>query len=306
MEKHVPVLLSETIELLKINPDGVYLDMTLGGGGHSQAILDKLTEGKLYGFDQDPYAIKYSIARFKEYPSFYPIEANFKDMIMELNKRSIKEVDGILFDLGVSSFQFDQAQRGFSYRFDAPLDMRMNPNNKLSAYNVINDYDYEDLVKIFFEYGEEKYARSIAKRIVQKRETDEIFTTFQLVEAIKEALPNKELNKKGHPAKKVFQAIRIEVNQELTILEQALINAIDVLKKKGRLGVITFHSLEDRICKHLFRRLSTIDIPKGLPIINKEEPIISIVTKKAVIASQNEIEENFRAHSAKLRVIEKN
>ncbi len=306
MEKHIPVLLKETIELLNINPNGTYVDMTLGGGGHSEAILSMLTKGKLYGFDQDAYAIEQASLRLKKFKNFMPIKDNFKNAKLRLGELNVNNVDGIIFDLGVSSFQFDLPERGFSYRYDAPLDMRMDQNQELDAYKIVNNYTYEQLNRIFFEYGEEKYARSISNRIILKRSEKLIETTFELVETIKEALPNKELNKKGHPAKKVFQALRIEVNSELEILEDSLRNAIDLLKPNGRLAVITFHSLEDRICKRLFKELSTIYIPRGVPIIVNEIPLIKEVNRKVVTADIEELSNNNRAHSAKLRVIEKN
>ena len=306
MEKHIPVLLNETIELLNINKNGIYVDMTLGGGGHSEAILSLLDKGKLYGFDQDIFAIEKASERLKTYKNFKAINANFYNAKEKLAEIGLDAVDGIIFDLGVSSFQFDIPERGFSYRYDAPLDMRMDQQANLDAYHVVNNYSFEDLIKIFFEYGEEKFARLIAKNIIKHRTLKPIKTTFQLVDIIKEAMPNKELNKKGHPAKKVFQAIRIEVNQELEILEESLVKAIDLLKPNGRLAVITFHSLEDRIVKQLFKRLSTIEIPKGLAIIPDETPLINLVTRKVVTAQEIELSDNNRAHSAKLRVIEKN
>lgn len=306
MEKHIPVLLNETIELLNINKKGIYVDMTLGGGGHSEAILNLLDKGKLYGFDQDVFAIEKASDRLKKYDNFKAINANFFYAKEKLAEIDIETVDGIIFDLGVSSFQFDIPERGFSYRYDAPLDMRMDQKASLDAYYVVNNYYFEDLIKIFFEYGEEKYARFIARNIIKHRTVKPINTTFELVDIIKEAMPNKELNKKGHPAKKVFQAIRIEVNQELEILEESILKAIDLLKPNGRLAVITFHSLEDRIVKQLFKRLSTIEIPKGLAIIPDEKPLINLVTRKVVTAQETELSDNNRAHSAKLRVIEKN
>ncbi|MFA7075335.1 MAG: 16S rRNA (cytosine(1402)-N(4))-methyltransferase RsmH [Candidatus Izemoplasmatales bacterium] len=306
MEKHIPVLLEETINLMNIKPDGIYVDMTLGGGGHSEVILEKLKTGKLYGFDQDIFAINKTSERLKRFKNFSAINTNFINAKETLKNLGVEEVDGIIFDLGVSSFQFDIPERGFSYRYDAPLDMRMDQTAELDAYQVINNYSFDSLLKVFFEYGEEKYSKFIVNNIVKKRQIKPINTTFELVDIIKEALPNKELNKKGHPAKKVFQALRIEVNQELVILEQALKNAIDLLKDGGRLAVITFHSLEDRICKLLFKNLSTIDIPKGLAIIIDEKPLIRLVNKKVITADEKELQNNNRAHSAKLRVVEKN
>ncbi|MDT8337294.1 MAG: 16S rRNA (cytosine(1402)-N(4))-methyltransferase RsmH [Candidatus Izemoplasmatales bacterium] len=305
MEKHIPVLLKETTELLDINPNGIYVDMTLGGGGHSEAILSILNKGKLVGFDQDVYAIEKAKERLSKFSNFYAVNDNFINAKNRLEAMNVTSVDGIIFDLGVSSFQFDIPERGFSYRYDAPLDMRMDQSAKTDAFQVINYYDYKDLVRIFFEYGEEKYARLIANNIVKKRQIKSIDSTFELVDIIKASLPNKELNKKGHPAKKVFQALRIEVNQELVILEEALKNAIDLLNEGGRLAVITFHSLEDRIVKKLFKDLSTITIPKGLAIIVDEIPVIKLINRKVITADENELENNNRAHSAKLRVIEK-
>ncbi len=306
MNEHIPVLLTETINKLNINPSGTYIDMTLGGGGHAEAILKKLTDGELIGFDQDEFAIQQATAKLAKYPNFFAIRDNFINAKERLADINIFKVDGIIFDLGVSSFQFDLPERGFSYRYNNELDMRMNQNQTLSAKEIVNNFSYDELVKIFFNYGEEKYSRLIAKNIIIKREEKPIETTFDLVDIIKDALPKKVLYKKGHPAKKVFQALRIAVNNELNILEVALKKAIDLLKPKARLAVITFHSLEDRICKNVFKKLATIDIPKGLPIIPDEDPIITLVNKKVIIASENELKINNRAHSAKLRVIEKN
>ncbi len=305
MEKHIPVLLKETLDLLMIDPNGVYIDMTLGGGGHAEAILEKLTTGRLIGFDQDEYAIAKTRDRLKRFSNFQAIKSNFLFAREELDKIGITEVDGIIFDLGVSSFQFDIPERGFSYRFDAPLDMRMDQQARLDAHYIVNNYSFEDLIEIFFKYGEEKYAKLIASKIVKEREKNEIVSTFGLVDIIKSALPNKELSKKGHPAKKVFQALRIAVNSELEILEEAMKKSIEMLKEGGRLAVITFHSLEDRVCKQLFKELSTIYIPKGLAIISDEIPVISLVNRKVVIPSNDELELNNRSHSAKLRVIQK-
>jgi 16S rRNA (cytosine1402-N4)-methyltransferase len=306
MSEHIPVLLKETIENLNIKPDGIYVDMTLGGGGHSEAILKQLKDGELIGFDQDEYAIQKATARLSIYKHFFAVNDNFLNAKDRLEMMDIDEVDGIVFDLGVSSFQFDHPERGFSYRYDYPLDMRMDQTQSVDARRIINEYSFDDLVRIFFEYGEEKFSRIIAKKIVLEREKKEIITTFDLVDVIKSALPERVLRTKGHPAKKIFQALRIEVNNELGILEESLRKAIDILRPKGRLAVITFHSLEDRICKNLFRKLSTIEIPKGLAIIPDEKPLINLVNRKVIKASEKELETNHRAHSAKLRVIEKN
>jgi 16S rRNA (cytosine1402-N4)-methyltransferase len=306
MDKHIPVLLKETIKHLNINPSGIYIDMTLGGGGHSEAILEKLDDGELIGFDQDEFAINKASARLSKFHNFFAINDNFKNAKYRLEDLNIDQVDGIVYDLGVSSFQFDDPKRGFSYRFDYPLDMRMDQNQTLTAKDIVNQYSFDDLVKIFFEFGEEKFARIIAKNIVLKRQENAIITTFDLVDVIKDALPEKVLRKKGHPAKKVFQALRIAVNNELNILEESLRMGIDLLKPKGRMAVITFHSLEDRIVKNLFKKLSVIEIPKGLPIISNEVPKIRLINRKVIIASEEELDDNNRAHSAKLRVIEKN
>ncbi len=306
MEKHIPVLLNETIKYLNINPSGIYVDMTLGGGGHAEAILEKLTDGELIGFDQDEFAIQKTTARLSQYSNFFAINDNFINAKYRLADINIEAVDGIVFDLGVSSFQFDSPERGFSYRFDYQLDMRMDQSQDLTAKHIVNQYSFDDLVRILFEYGEEKFARIIAKNIILQRDKKPIETTFDLVEVIKDALPQKILNKKGHPAKKTFQALRIAVNNELNILEESLRNAIDVLKPGGRLAVITFHSLEDRICKNVFRKLSTIEIPKGLAIISDEVPLIKLINRKVITAEEDELEDNNRAHSAKLRIIEKN
>lgn len=307
--EHVSVLLNEAIEGLDIKEDGIYIDATLGRGGHSSEILKRLTSGKLYCFDQDQEAIDYSSIRLKEISdNFEIIYSNFKNIKDELNKRGIKEVNGILFDLGVSSPQFDEDYRGFSYRFDSELDMRMDQNNPLTAKKIVNTYSLNDLVKIFKEYGEEKYSYSIAKTIVKEREKKEISTTFELVDIIKRSIPKKELYKDKHPAKQVFQALRIETNNELEVLKIALNDSLSLLKPGGRIVVITFHSLEDRIVKTIFkektfikgdRRNDFID-PKNLKQVDYE-----LVNKKVITPSSNEIEVNHRSKSAKLRIIKK-
>lgn len=307
--EHVSVLLNEAIEGLDIKEDGIYIDATLGRGGHSSEILKRLTSGKLYCFDQDQEAIDYSSIRLKEISdNFEIIYSNFKNIKDELNKRGIKEVNGILFDLGVSSPQFDEDYRGFSYRFDSELDMRMDQNNPLTAKKIVNTYSLNDLVKIFKEYGEEKYSYSIAKTIVKEREKKEISTTFELVDIIKRSIPKKELYKDKHPAKQVFQALRIETNNELEVLKIALNDSLSLLKPGGRIVVITFHSLEDRIVKTIFkektfikgdRRNDYID-PKNLKQVDYE-----LVNKKVITPSSNEIEVNHRSKSAKLRIIKK-
>ncbi|MBI9010018.1 MAG: 16S rRNA (cytosine(1402)-N(4))-methyltransferase RsmH [Tenericutes bacterium] len=306
MEKHIPVLLEEVIENLNIRDGLTYVDMTLGGAGHSSVILSKIPNGHLYGFDQDDFAINKAKEKLADFSNYTIIKDNFLNAKERLYELGITQVDGILFDLGVSSFQFDIPERGFSYKFDNELDMRMNQSAKLTAKEIINTYSYEDLVLILFKYSEEKYARRIVKNIIREREIKPINTTFELVDVIKRSLPNKVLNQKGHPAKKTFQALRIEVNDELNVFTKALENAIDLLAPKGRLAVITFHSLEDRICKQIFRKHSTIDVPEGVPIIVTEKPLLSLINRKVIIASEAELEYNNRAHSAKLRIVEKN
>ncbi|MDD3842483.1 MAG: 16S rRNA (cytosine(1402)-N(4))-methyltransferase RsmH [Candidatus Izemoplasmatales bacterium] len=306
MLEHVPVLLKEAIEYLNIKPDGIYVDATLGGGGHSEAILNKLTTGRLLAFDQDEYALSHAKERLASYHNVTFINANFVHLKAKLLEIGINTVDGILYDLGVSSFQFDLPERGFSYNYDSSLDMRMDQNSPLSAYDIINTYDVDQIAQILYRYGEEANGRLIARAIVKARAVTPISTTFELVDVIKKCLPNKVLSKKGHPAKQTFQALRIAVNDELHVLESSLYQAIDLIAIKGRIVVITFHSLEDRICKNIFKEKSTIDIPKGLPIISTEKPLLSLVNRHVIIPSETEIITNNRAHSAKMRVCEKN
>lgn len=305
MEKHIPVLLNEVIENLNIRDGLTYIDMTLGGGGHTKEILKRIPNGHLYGFDQDDFAIGKAKDKLADFSNYTIIKDNFINAKERLNEIGINQVDGILFDLGVSSFQFDIPTRGFSYKFDNELDMRMNPESNLTAKIIVNEYSSEEIANILFRYGEEKFSRSIAKNIVKFRSEKPINTTFDLVDIIKKSLPNKVLNKKGHPAKKTFQALRIAVNNELEVFSKALEDAISLLALKGRLAVITFHSLEDRICKQIFRKHSTIDIPKGVPIIVNEDPELRLINRKVIIATEDELEVNNRAHSAKLRVVEK-
>ena len=299
---HVSVLLNESIDNLNIKEDGIYVDCTLGFAGHSSQILKRIKNGKLFAFDQDGEAINYSkkiLGQISD--NFEIINSNFVNIKEELNKRGITNVDGILFDLGVSSVQLDEAERGFSYHKDAKLDMRMNQNSDFCAYNVVNEYSYEKLVKIFYEYGEEKYATSIAKNIIKNRPIE---TTLELAEIIKSSVPEK-YKRDSHPARKVFQAIRIEVNDELNVFEKALNDSIDLLSPGGRLCVITFHSLEDRICKNTFKKESEVDkFYKGLPEIPEEfKPKLKIVKK--IKPSSKELEDNNRSRSAILRVAEK-
>ena len=307
--EHIPVLLNEVIENLNINPDGIYIDLTLGRAGHSSEILKRLSnKGKRIGFDQDIDAIQASIERLSKISSnFEVIKSNFENVKDELLKRGITKVDGILADLGVSSPQFDQGDRGFSYRFDAKLDMRMDQNANLSAYEIVNTYSLIDLTRIFREYGEEKYAYEIAKRIVREREQKPVETTFELVDIIKRSLPSKELSKKGHPAKQVFQALRIETNRELEVLETMLKDGLELLSSKGRMAIITFQSLEDRIVKNIFKEVSTPKAtPRWMPSLPEDQEVdYQLINKKVIVASEEELKRNPRSESAKLRVIER-
>ena len=309
--QHTTVLLRETVDGLAIKPDGIYVDCTLGGAGHSEYLLSQLNaDGHLYAFDQDQKAInnaKIRLAKYVEKKQVTFIKANFRNLKEELNYLGVTEVDGILYDLGVSSPQLDEAERGFSYHQDAPLDMRMDQDAPLSAYQVVNDYSYHELRKIFFRYGEEKFSKQIARLIERKREEKPIETTGELVDIIKEAIPAPARRKGGHPAKRVFQAIRIAVNDELGAIESSLEQAIDMLSVNGRVSVITFHSLEDRIVKTMFKEFSTPkDMPPGLPMVPEEfQPMLKLVNRKPIIPSEEELNENNRARSAKLRIAEK-
>lgn len=304
---HISVLLQESIHHLNIKEDGIYVDCTLGYAGHSGEILKRIKRGSLFAFDQDQQAIKYSREKLEKIGSnFTIIKSNFCDLKEKLQEQGIKKVDGILFDLGVSSPQLDEAERGFSFHQDAKLDMRMDQEQAFSAYEVVNTYTEKELSKIFFQYGEEKYANSIAKGIVRNRQKQPIETTLQLVEIIKRSVPEKYTHGK-HPARKVFQAIRIEVNHELDILEQSLKDAASILNERGRLCVITFHSLEDRIVKNLFKSLTEIDSKvKGLPEIPKEyQKDYQLITIKPICPGEEELRNNDRSRSSKLRVIER-
>src|SRR5699024_4747881 len=309
--KHITVLLNEAVDGLNIKPDGTYVDCTLCGGGYSGLILSKLSDnGKLYSFDQDITAINFNKDTFKEENELGQInfiKSNFRNISEELNKRNILGVDGILYDLGVSSPQFDNADRGFSYNYDAPLDMRMDQSQSLTARDVVNDWSYEQVVRIFFRYGEEKFAKSIARRIEKVRQQTPIETTGQLVDLIKEAIPAKARRKGGHPAKKTFQAIRIAVNDELGALEESLEQALDLLNPGGRISVITFQSLEDRLVKVMFKQKTSLpELPPGLPVIPDSQKVeYKLITRKPIVPSEDEITHNNRAHSAKLRIIEK-
>lgn len=307
---HVTVMLHETIDMLDVKPDGVYVDATLGGAGHSEYLLSKLSDkGHLYTFDQDQNAIENAqkrLAPYIEKGMVTFIKDNFRHLKDRLHDLGVTEIDGICYDLGVSSPQLDQRERGFSYKKDAPLDMRMNQEASLTAYEVVNRYDYHDLVRIFFKYGEDKFSKQIARKIEQAREQKPIETTTELAELIKSAKPAKELKKKGHPAKQIFQAIRIEVNDELGAADESIQQAMDLLAVDGRISVITFHSLEDRLTKQLFKEASTVEVPKGLPFIPDDlKPKMELVSRKPILPSKEELEANNRSHSAKLRVARK-
>ena len=303
-------MLHETIDMLDVKPDGIYVDATLGGAGHSEYLLSKLSEkGHLYAFDQDQNAIDNAqkrLAPYIEKGMVTFIKDNFRHLKDRLHDLGVTEIDGICYDLGVSSPQLDQRERGFSYKKDAPLDMRMNQEASLTAYEVVNQYDYHDLVRIFFKYGEDKFSKQIARKIEQARELKPIETTTELAEIIKSAKPAKELKKKGHPAKQIFQAIRIEVNDELGAADESIQQAIELLALDGRISVITFHSLEDRLTKQLFKEASTVEVPKGLPFIpDNLKPKMELVSRKPILPSKEELEANNRSHSAKLRVARK-
>lgn len=305
---HQTVLLHEAVAGLRVRPNGKYVDCTLGGGGHSNLIAQQLSaEGHLYAFDQDETAIEFNQQRFENLPVTL-IPANFREIKQQLAVLKISQVDGILYDLGVSSPQFDDAQRGFSYRFDAPLDMRMDQSQQLTARIIVNEWPYEKLIKIFWRYGEEKYAKSIARHIEKARAVAPIETTNQLVELIKAGIPARARRTGGHPAKRVFQAIRIAVNDELGALEDSLSQALELLAPNGRICVITFQSLEDRLVKAMFKEKSSLpdDLPAGLPVIPAAmQPDYRLITHKPIVPNQIELEQNHRAHSARLRIIER-
>ena len=307
MTKHVSVLLQESISSLNLLENSVVVDATLGYGGHSSNILERISKGYLFAFDQDSEAIRYSTDRLSSIgTNFTIIKSNFVNMKEELGKRGINKVDAVLFDLGVSSPQLDDESRGFSFHNDARLDMRMDRDQKLSAYEVVNEYSEQDLARIFYKYGEDKFSKSVARRIVEYRKEKPIETTLELVEVIKSGVPMKyRINK--HPARQIFQAIRIEVNHELDVIEPALSQALELLNVGGRVAVITFHSLEDRLVKNYFKEMTKIDDKvKGMPNIPDEYlPDFKLVVNKAIIPSDSEIENNPRARSSKLRVIER-
>ncbi len=305
---HVPVLLNETIEALHIKPDGIYLDGTLGGAGHSSEICSHLgPEGRLYGVDQDEDAIGQATERLKPYGDRVNIlRGNYESAVKMLRERGVEGVDGILLDIGVSSHQFDDGERGFSYRFDGPLDMRMDRRQELTAARIVNEYSEQELFRIIRDYGEEKFAKNIAKHIVRARAEAPIETTFQLNEVIKAAIPAK-MRANGHPSKQTFQALRIVANRELDVLEGSLDGMAEFLRDGGRLCVITFHSLEDRIVKNAFRRYENpCTCPPEFPVcVCGKRPLGRVVTRKPIVGSKEENEENPRAKSAKLRVFER-
>ena len=307
MFKHETVLLDESVEGLNIKPDGIYVDATLGGGGHSKAILDKLTTGRLISFDQDDIAIENAKEKLGAYENLTLVHDNFEFLGHALDKLGINKVDGVLYDLGVSSPQLDMTERGFSHSKEARLDMRMDRRQHLDAYEVVNNYSYEELVSIFFRYGEEKFSKQIAREIERVRQIKPIETTTELTEIIKSKIPQKFRRTGGHPAKRVYQAIRIAVNDELGVFERSLEEAIDRLSKHGRVAVITFHSLEDRICKQMFMEYEKgPDLPKNLPFTPDDyQMTLKRVNRKPITASEYDLEHNPRARSARLRIAEK-
>jgi len=309
MVEHVSVLLNESISGLDIKKDGVYVDLTLGRAGHSSEILKRLEKGRLIGFDKDDEAILKSTERLEKISSnFIIFRDDFRNFRKHLEDIGITKIDGILMDLGVSSPQFDEQERGFSYQKDAPLDMRMDQRQLLTAREVVNEYPFEKLLRVFNEYGEDKFSYKIAQNIVKQRVVKPIETTFELVEIIKNSKPQKELAKKGHPAKQIFQAIRIEVNDELGALKDALKDALEMLNINGRIAVITFHSLEDRIVKNAFNdvakiegnRLNLFELPS-----EANSPKYHLVNNKVIVPTDKELEDNPRSKSSKLRIIQR-
>lgn len=304
--KHVSVLLEECLEALNIKEGGIYVDCTLGGAGHTREILKRLKNGRLIGIDQDQDALSNARVLLKDYDNVTLVHSNFESIKGILAETAPSGVDGILMDLGVSSYQLDEGERGFSYMKDAPLDMRMNREEALSAYEVVNSYSLEELTRIIRDYGEEKFAKRIAQFILKAREGKPVETTGELVEIIKAAIPAKARREGPHPAKRTFQAIRIEVNRELSILHQTVLDAVEALKPEGRLAIITFHSLEDRIVKNTYRELmDPCTCPKNMPCICGKVPTVKVLTKKPIVPGDIEIDENPRSRSAKLRVLEK-
>lgn len=306
--KHVSVLLNETVDGLNVKENGIYVDCTLGGAGHSYEILKRLNgTGRLIGIDQDADALKAAKERLKEFDNVTYVHSNFENIKEIVKTECDGLVDGIIADLGVSSYQFDTPERGFSYRFDAPLDMRMNKENELSAYEIVNEYDESDLFRVIRDYGEDKFAKNIAKHICIRRKEAPIKTTFELNEIIKAAIPAKMREKGGHPSKRTFQALRIECNREIEVLENTLDDMIDCLKEEGRLCIITFHSLEDRAVKNNFKTSENpCTCPPNFPVCACGKiPKGKVITRKPIIASDEEMEVNPRSQSAKLRVFER-
>lgn len=310
--QHETVLLEETVDGLDIQPGGVYVDCTLGGAGHSELILEQLDEtGHLYAFDQDDFAISEAKETLKEgieKGQVTLIKDNFRNLKEALKQLDVDKVDGVLYDLGVSSPQLDDGERGFSYNADADLDMRMNQSQQLTAYDIVNEWDFNDIVRILFQYGEEKFSKQIARKIEARREMKPIKTTFELVDIIKDAIPAPARRTGGHPAKRTFQAIRIAVNDELNAVSESLEQAIQLINIEGRISVITFHSLEDRIVKHLFKDYSTVEEPpKNMPILPsqlKKAPL-KLINNKVILPTEDEVDRNKRSRSAKLRIVEK-
>ena len=312
MFKHTTVLLKETVSGLAPHDNGIYVDATFGGGGHTRELLSRFSGGRVIAFDQDERALKNGQKLLAEDSSFQDasrvtlVKANFRAMRGELAKLNIQRVDGIMYDLGVSSPQLDEQHRGFSYRLEAPLDMRMNQEQALTADQVVNEWSFQDLRRIIDRYGEERFAKQIARAIERQRAIQPIQTTTELAEIIKNAIPAATRRTGGHPAKRTFQAIRIAVNDELGALQDSLDEAVDLLAVGGRLSVITFQSLEDRIVKQTMKKNAEIDVPAGLPIIPPElQPKLNLVNRKPITPSETELAENHRAHSAKLRIAEK-
>lgn len=305
---HVSILLKECMEGLDIKPDGIYVDGTLGGGGHTFKLIQFLSGGKVIGIDQDQDALEAATKRLAIFGGkFIPVHSNFSNIIEVLKELDINKIDGFLLDLGVSSYQLDEAERGFSYMNDGQLDMRMNQEDEFSAYDVVNTYSEDELTRIIREYGEENWANRIAKFIVEARSEKPLETTYELVDVIKNAIPASARKDGPHPAKRTFQAIRIEVNNELKIIEKTIEDAVSVMNKGGRVAIITFHSLEDRIVKNTFKRLAQGCIcPPEFPVcICNNKPKVKIISRKPILPSDREITENPRARSAKLRIAEK-
>ncbi|MBS9334498.1 16S rRNA (cytosine(1402)-N(4))-methyltransferase RsmH [Fructobacillus sp. M1-13] len=308
--EHVTVLSKEAVDLLNVKPDGIYVDATLGGGGHTGGVLSKLTTGRLYSFDQDETAIAYNQEQYKAEiaaEKLVLVFDNFRTLKASLAAAGIDHVDGVLYDLGVSSVQFDQGDRGFSYNHDAPLDMRMDQRQELTAKTIVNDWPFNDLVRVLTRYGEDRFGKAIARKIEQAREVKPIETTFDLVEIIKEAIPAPARRHGGHPAKRSFQALRVAVNDELGALEDSLEQALDMLSVGGRISAISFQSQEDRLIKQMFKEKSKApELPRGLPVMPEEmAPDYRLLTRKAIKPSQEEQEKNHRSASAQLRGIER-